>query len=283
MERRLFVLGIVGAVSVLSLLSCAASKHRTLPPEEVIRRTVVSNASLESVAYSLISTFQSTAASGTLIGTGTLRHGGSTWSFRGSLSYAESREGSLRRLNVSGLFISPFPGTAYVQMQGLSGMLADAFPPSLKDAVGQWRLIGSGTGSTASTSSEAIDPTAVDALVSSIKIVKNLGIQKGTDGVHEYHFHVRTNSGSSPAFKGELFIDAKRFNLRRASWSMGQGPLDVAREFTVQFSQFGSAQGLPSYIRSGERISFDAILNTISASSLLPTLSLSSDTGKDND
>lgn len=216
-------------VLAFALMGCGTPPPQ-LKPEEVLRRTVIADRMLDSVAISatgsmkLISGVQTSSI--TLSATGVI-HAGSVWSL--GCRAIMNRIGSTGNSNDIGVTLSsPGGGLTFLRLESVSGQDLTAIQEIFSGStVGQWWLL---SGDPSKPRSTAVTTPALDDIgtfLSAFTILKDEG-WTNIDGRNLYHFTVAARPElSSQQLTGEVWIDAETFFLVRAVWEIKNVPSSI--------------------------------------------------------
>lgn len=262
MQRRLTLIGIAGIAALL--VSCLSRPPPTVASGEVLRRALIRTATLDSVDIDATASLKSVSgisAHASLTLSGTLAPLTHEWivHVRGN---AETPKYPEMRGEVT--LASSRPGELYLRIDALRGLGDAAAIMS-----GSWMMLASGSGTRASPP----DPKLLEASASAFSIQRS-AMQKEADGTYAYHMSVSvstggllsTGEGKLERLTGDLTIDARSFNIRRADWRLSSvesplGPIDI--ELDIRFLRHNAAPiSLP--ILTGSALDIESVFDMIS-------------------
>lgn len=199
------------------------SSPRPLPPEDVLRRTIVNNALLDHVGMTGRVHVISQTFSGSFVFSGALEDAGASWWLMGSLLLRHTAPLESSYYSGSLVAVSLDHRTLGVRMDSAHGIIGDRLKTALVHSdTPPWLLISFSTGSIASLSPTATDDESIDAIMSALRITSS-SIEKQSYGSYVYRISVLAGSGSSlvsqPVWKGDLVIDARTFELLSLHWT----------------------------------------------------------------
>lgn len=259
-----------------------------LPPNEVLKRSVIKSHSVNSVSIAVASTFQTQGQktlSGSMIIQGVLRAGGRVWSADTAFDIESKEATGSQYMTGRAVFISPGTGLQYLRIESLEGELGAKIKALLNTSSSMWWVTGTPKDNTDSEVIRAPDPAILEEYVNAIQIVDDLGIAKLEDKTKAYHYKVTLKpevlavldpddvSAGDFIAEGELWINAKDFSLRRAIWDLSNveseaGTVDIHAD--INFSNFNKAPQITEPNGSIETLPLESIFAIFSASSLVP-------------
>jgi len=223
------------------LLASCGKRPVELPPQEVIRRTVLRSQTIDSVSYEGIASLAldgKQELSGNVAVSGVIRTIDRTWAMEAAGEFVKKEGGNILRKGSGAVSLSsPKPGALFLRIERLQGPLFK-MPVLSGSVLGKWwRTTGTaaeviqGTGGTP-------DPRLVDAYVSALEVMG--GGLEPLGGGFVYRYSVRVSSGAlwnfmkrmpprsgAPSFdaRGEVWIDPSTFLLQRAKWTVRSFPV----------------------------------------------------------
>ncbi len=277
-QRGIFVV-CLGSV----LLASCGRRPVELPPEEVIRRTVLRSQTVDSVSYEGIASLVldgKQELSGNTAVSGVIRNIDRTWAMQAAGEFVKKEGGKILRKGSGAVSLSsPKPGALFLRIERLQGPLFK-MPVLSGSVLGKWwRTTGTaaevipGTGGTP-------DPRLVDAYVSAVEVLG--GGLEPLGGEFVYRYSVRVSSGalwnfmkrlpplpgtSSFDARGEVWIDPATFLLRRAKWTVRSLPVrggNLSATLEVVLREYDRAPDIPLPEATGPALSPDTIFDIFS-------------------
>ncbi len=248
-----------------------------------MKRALIAGNSLQSadLSGSLIVTLARTAVIEAVI-SGTVIDGGATLLVNAS-GRMQSDDGE-KPLAFSGALTLPGTGEVYFRIDqfdvpGAQELLSECFDDPA-NALKRWWKTGSFKRS--AVHRQAADALLIQRQLQALRIDKDNGMTKVGE-TYLYHYEVSIDPDrldmlldqpavdeEAPAVSGngELWIDARTFQLTRALWNVGDGMLDVRADIHVLRHGHGGRLLLPT--GEAEAVSPDSAFATFFSGSLLP-------------
>jgi hypothetical protein len=280
MKRCLLLSGTV--LCTLALFSCT-SKPEQFGSEEVMKRALIAGNSLQSadLSGSLLVTVAQTAVINAVV-SGAVVDGGATLLVNAS-GRVQGGDGE-QPLAFSGALTVPGTGEVYFRidqfdMPGAQELLSECFDDPAT-ALKRWWKTGSFKRS--AVNRQAADALLIQRQLQALRIDKDNGMSKSGE-TYLYHYEVSidpdrldtlldqtaTDDEAPPVSgNGELWIDARTFQLTRAVWNVGDGMLEVRADIHVLRHGRGGRLLLPT--GEAETVSPDSAFATFFSGSLLP-------------
>ncbi|HRH93783.1 MAG TPA: hypothetical protein PKV72_04615 [Candidatus Peribacteria bacterium] len=284
---------------LLLLAGCGAAKRVVLQPAEVLHRSVVASNTLDSFSYALDAEFETAGTRDAAAMTGSLHLTGSLLRERTiatgigfvNVRFAGDENAGPVELRIDGAYAMVPHQRPALRMDSISTVSGAVM---VQHAAGErWISLPIDDSPTPMESAASIDQPRIALQSSAMQVTKDLGIEK-FGGNDVYHYQVALNmealetmfgTGQDGAFretlqdrlKGELWIDADSFLLRRAAWSLEgvatpRGSANVHADVSVFDQKKAVAKVTPPM---ANRIEYpdDGIFATIFSGALLPFLS----------
>ncbi len=271
-------------VLCLSFALSACGRKADLPPEEVIRRAVIRSNTVESVAVSLsadMKTETSSALSGSIIMQAVIRSGGQAWSADTSFQIESSAKRGHERASGRLVAVSPGTGKTYMRLESAEGSLGQLLRKSFTGSTNGWMVYGTDSDA-APVHRGTPDPVMLSSYANALSVTENLGMQEDSQGRSVYHYHVALKpeglaslpQGGTPeavgalTARGEMWIDAQDFSLRRVTWNVSGIPTSVGTltlHADALFSEYNSASQIQAPAGTSATLPLESIFAIFSS------------------
>ena len=216
----------VGIVAVLALLLFRASSPSALPPQVVLRRAIVHQALLPSVAGNGRLTYVfPTRFSGSFVGSFIVTMGGVRLTAAGTIDHVAFGTDGVRRVAGTIDVAMPQPGTLLVRPLDVRGILGEELRAA-QGAGSGWLLFGSQISQDSGEMSQPLGTLSerqVDDMLDVLHIDRTEGPLALPTG-DAYHLALQLASGAlltnDVHAEGDVWIDARSFALRRVVWRL---------------------------------------------------------------
>lgn len=293
--RRVFA----SAAFLLLLAGCGPVKRAALQPAEVLHRSVVASNTLDSFSYAMDAEFEAAGTIDAAAMTGSLHLTGSLLRERTiatgigfvNVRFAGGEKTEPVELRIEGAYAMVPHQRPALRVDSISTVSGSVMIEH--DAGQRWISLPIDDSPSPMESAASIDQRWIALQSSAMHVVKDFGIEN-FGGSDVYHYQVALNMEALEAMfgpeqdgalratlqdrlKGELWIDADSFLLRRAAWNLegvptARGNANVLVDVAVFDQNRAVAKVTPPM---ANRIEYpdDGIFATIFSGALLPFLS----------
>ncbi len=271
--------------AILPTLAFAACVQQAdLPPNEVIRRAVISSNTVESVAVALsadMKTEDADTLSGSVIVQAIIRSDSQAWSADTSFNLESTMKRGHERASGRLVTVSPGTGRTYIRLESAEGVLGQLLRKSFTGSSSGWMVYGQDSGSKP-VPRRTPDPVLLSSYADAIVVEENLGTEQDDSGRTLYHYRVTLKpetlssipqGGSSEATNrlranGELWIESTGFLLVRAKWFLSGVPTSfgfITLNIDALFSDYDSASQIESPVGSASTLPLESIFAIFSS------------------
>ncbi len=271
------------ALLAFSFTLTACQKQPVLPPEEVIRRSVIKSNTVQSFAVSLsakMNTVEVDSLSGSVVLQAIVRSGGRAW--RADTSFDIESTMSRGHERASGRIVAVFPGNGrtFLRLESSEGVLGTLLRQSFTGSTSGWMMYGEESGMTVRPRATP-DPDYVLSYADAIVVTEDLGKTKNYSGRETYHYRVALKPEALLSImqsqpidvdqnlraEGELWIDSENYSLLRATWKLVGVPTSlgaISLDIDALFSQYDSAPRIETPFGSAATLPLDSIFDIFS-------------------
>ncbi len=267
-------------IGCIALASCSV-KPQPLPPQEVLKRALIAGHTLQSARFDAAAVLSpGDGAQLKLSAIGVLKGYGTSFRLEGSGKLLGSA--GLENAGFSGDVVLPGSGEAYLRVDKLEipgrQEVLEALFGTDPEPLAHWWVTGYANSKEMPL---APDASMIDSQLSALRMEKDDGLEKSGEE-YEYHYELSVDrealqgladSGLPPAGRGDVWIDARTFALRRAAWTLEDIPMgnwSVHLYVDVRFSAHNQDVQLEIPYGQIPSLPQESIFATVFSGALLP-------------
>lgn len=219
---------LAGASAIVAIVALRVSMPVPMPPRDLLRSAIIHHALAPGMSIDGAMSIVDPARgfSGSIVGSGWIRGGGSSWYIHGQLHVVRSGHSGVRRMTGPVEFFSPFPGTYLFRAGAVQGLLGDIVRSAQGDT-SSWLVL---KGSPPDDHHLMQDPALrlsednIDEILLSLSTVDATRSPPTMDDRRTLRLSLRIASGALiplvTSAEGEVFLDVMQQTLSRVMWNI---------------------------------------------------------------